>query len=204
MLEKPSTWEGTHPWPSAMPPKWIPVFAGSIAISSLSCLHALGRQLLCLHQYSCYLKIQIPHYCFQRKSMLPFFLLISWKKPYSHIQESNIHLSTKLFQINYSAWSSYSTVLQKNFFFWYVGQDPVPSVSFSSCKPPLPHDGLFLPVLLSVRTVWRARVGSQVRYSPLKYHALAGAANHRQPRQLPPVASGRWSHAHPSKRKLEE
>lgn len=37
--------------------------------------------------------------------------------------------------------------------------------------------------------IWRATAGSQLRHSPHKCHALAGAANHHQPQ--PPVASGR-------------
>jgi len=39
-----------------------------------------GRWLLCLHQHNHYLTAQILHYCFQRKSMLPLFLLISWRQ----------------------------------------------------------------------------------------------------------------------------
>lgn len=90
----------------------------------------------------------------------------------------------ELFQINYSHILLYYRIMFVFFFFWYVGQDLSPSVSFSPCKPPLPHEGPFLPTLISVRAIWRASVGSQLGYSPLKCHALAGAAYHHQLRHI--------------------
>lgn len=203
MLEKPSTWEGLHLQPSATPPTvdtsvcWehcnfilkLPACPWQTAIVSASI------QLLSDNPNPTWLFPEEKH-----ASLLSSHFLR--KIPYSLIQESNTHLSMELFQINNSAWSSYSMLLQnKGFFVCWTRSHSLRLLLILQAS--VPHDRLFLPSYSHLGLSEDQALGPNTDTplsSVMLWLARPTTISHGT---LPPAASGRWSRARPSKRKPE-
>jgi len=122
------------------------------------------------------------------------------KNPCSLIQESDTHLSMELFQINYSAWRLYSTLLQNKGFFRVLDKISFPKATAHPASLPLHSSSLSCSQLgLSEERVLGP--DSDIPLSSVTRWLVRPATTSRG--TLPPVASGRWSRAHPAKRKPE-